>query len=456
MEIISGCFWPSADGAASRSRGTLRSTSCSDGDVGWALELDVPSSRAAAGPGDGLAVREAESPTATWYGVLGDASPATLVGVTHARSPRAVVQHVVIGAHLRTEETEVTAVRWLVAGASLQAGQESPTSLGRLSTWQPDQTRPVGLQLDLTDPVTFTGARVLAAEITRLWDVAAGLSTQIAQLSVQIGGRGRGAWIRQVDAQRVPLHERNGDFFHAHELDFDEVARWADRCHPWGKVTAMTLPQPVPIEVQVLIYGSALEGLHRRTFGRDAEQAIKARRLRDQARPTRLEDVTRPVLSRAVTAAVDAGIQYLDDQGVGQDSITVLRRRMREALNHVDEPSYRERLREVLDPVAELVPDLFDEDLDHWAGFMAALRNGQAHSLPQSTHGSVPNHDSFREVEQVLYLRWAETARWALRLALLLPALDPDKLRERVTSPKAPFQQDLLRLRQWGLYRTSE
>jgi len=99
-----------------------------------------------------------------------------------------------------------------------------------------------------------------------------------------------------------------------------------------------------------------------------------------------------------------------------------VRQRFTSALGFINEPSYAERLTELLTPVLDVAPGLVGPDVGGWIKAITALRNDQSHQLdPTST---------FEKADISEYLVLSVTGRWALRIRLLLELVTPNEMRK--------------------------
>ena len=121
-----------------------------------------------------------------------------------------------------------------------------------------------------------------------------------------------------------------------------------------------------------------------------------------------------PAARRVRKAATRAATETLKTRGIESTASAQILQRMSSSLAHLDEPSFRERLEQLLAPVNQAAPGLFGPRLADWTRGLAKVRNNEAHQLGGA--------DDFGDKEAALYLGYATSARWALRLALLQQA----------------------------------
>jgi hypothetical protein len=164
------------------------------------------------------------------------------------------------------------------------------------------------------------------------------------------------------------------------------------------------------------------EGLHRRLWPKDRMMSLgQARKTRQQA------------------------------QGAVDDSD--LQRRVGDALLHLEEPTYAERLHSLTELVTEAVPAATG-DTPEWERRIKAVRNGFAHqTAPRVTATDAGDDDEWQE-----YLVLLRTLRWVLTGALLLQTgITASRLGERLQQHE-PYRFLLRQAREWlpDLYPEAE
>lgn len=171
-----------------------------------------------------------------------------------------------------------------------------------------------------------------------------------------------------------------------------------------GLAAAVAHKNTGPLQEEVLVASSLIEGLHRRLpyqqlrFPNAPRHALK--RLGKAAREG---------------AASQAEIEHLDRQSA------------KDAVMFLDEVSFRMRATDIVSEVCAAVPEVAESVTD-LPRFLAGVRNELAHhQLPKSD----------RDLLEVRALRWivaSAVTRWLLRCLLLLRAgIDADLLHERIT-----------------------
>lgn len=168
-------------------------------------------------------------------------------------------------------------------------------------------------------------------------------------------------------------------------LGLYQLGRWLSRAGPLSPVPQLVAGVVVSssdrtLQNQLLELATAAEGLHRRLYpnqrGMTKKQARQAQRV-----------------------AGNAVLKELRDQVIG-------------ALGHLAEPTYRERLRVLVERACEVAPGVTG-DSEEWVGRVVASRNGFAHQL---------TGDKSREAELEEDLVLLRSLRWLLTTLLLLEA----------------------------------
>jgi hypothetical protein len=226
---------------------------------------------------------------------------------------------------------------------------------------------------------------------------------------------------RWLEVRRPELREAADDLLPVERVLLTRADLGVGHLATW--LAAATGLRPIPSQVaevatapdrtlanQLLDMATAAEGLHRRLRPRQRVMTrSQARAARRQAR-------------KAIT----------DPQ---------LRNRVVQALGHLEEPTYADRLHFLTQLCQEAVPGATG-DTPEWERRIRGVRNGFAHqTVPAS------QDDDDREWQEYLVL--LRSLRWVLTGALLQQAgLDPQRLRERLQQHQ-PYQFLLRQARQW-------
>ena len=309
------------------------------------------------------------------------------------------------GAHVRDMNEPCLGVRWTLpfGVARSTIGEPAQCAGGVVETWQYDGKR--GLSVVLDDPQTLSHLGDLTTHrFDALFAIASGIAVRPIHREVLLGSTGRWHSFGTDRDQESVSHPF--DFINPQDIDLQAVARWADQSSHLG-----TLPFVVSRERQALqpdahALSAALEGLHRHL---NADQM-----------PFR--NLPGGVLKSARNAAVKAGVESL--LGDGWEDEEYARKKFSDAVAFVGQISYAERLRELLPGVASLAPGMFGPELEGWIKHATKIRNEEGHQLG--------NNDDFGEQEVSSYFVFTESAKWALRLAMLLTVFPEITIRLRL------------------------
>jgi hypothetical protein len=226
---------------------------------------------------------------------------------------------------------------------------------------------------------------------------------------------------RWLEVRRPELREPADDLLPVHkvlltrpDLDVGHLAAWlgaAAQLRPIPSLVAEVATAPDrTLANQLLDMAIAAEGLHRRL--RPNERMMS----RGQAKSTR---------QQAREAIADHG----------------LRERVSQALAHLEEPTYAERLHFLTQLCEQAVPGATG-DTAEWEGRIKKVRNGFAHQTVPAAH----DEDDAEWQEYLILLR---TLRWVLTGVLLLhTGLDAERLRGRLQQHE-PYRFLLRQAREW-------
>ena len=209
----------------------------------------------------------------------------------------------------------------------------------------------------------------------------------------------------------APPNELNANaLLRREDLTVERFAKWIpfnDTLDGLASVAAR--PIKAPLETQVLVATSLVEGLHRRmpeTF----EQSKFARASPDVL--NRIKDAARHAARAAAT-----GRRNLDPQQV---DVAVMN-----AVSRIDDVDYLQRATDVVTKVCAVIPEIAESVAD-LPECLTMARNEMAHQS---------SLDQEKEPPEVRYLRWSVVASvtpWILRGLLLLEAgIDPSVLHDR-------------------------
>ncbi|MDD7833937.1 HEPN domain-containing protein [Paenarthrobacter sp. AB444] len=361
--------------------------------------------------GDPGAIAEDFAPR-TVMGELDEGTSVTLLGAqmdtTHPLfgplTQRFTGSVVVLGTHIDDQEHAISGIRWTWSMPSGLAGwlEDGPVNVtdgplsGTLRAWACAEMP--GLELELSDPVELRVARHGAmAAVTQLLVLWTGCDVDVSRVEIQLEG---GLWYECSAPENEAGRFSRTKLLPMTDLTLTALAKWT--------ILAFTL-DPLPyiasapagvLQIDAQAVASALEGLHRRLLG--------------DSRP--FAPISKGAVKRATQAAREAGVRVLLENGfVDADLAGKL---FSAALNHIDQPSYQQRLTEIAVPVVEIAPGLIGPELSAWVKSMKDIRNDQSHQLL----------DRFYEEEITQYHIASISGRWVLRLRILTEFVDPSQL----------------------------
>jgi hypothetical protein len=129
----------------------------------------------------------------------------------------------------------------------------------------------------------------------------------------------------------------------------------------------------------------------------------------------------RPIGKAAAQAATAALVKkrLLDPEDV-QTALT----RLTSTFSYFNQPTFEERLRDLLAPVLEVAPGLIgEEDLEAWIEDVRRARNMEAHRFARK-----PNEREVYRRRVDDYVQLSISTEWVLRIAVLLQLKVPPKL----------------------------
>lgn len=308
------------------------------------------------------------------------------------------------GAHVRASDF-VTGVRWNLNLDQTPAWMRHDavvTTAGELAPWVAGSSPGFSLELAEPEPLREAADR-WPSRVTSL--VTLGMAEEASVLTREV---------RLPDGTWHPygLPERkegvgDGELLQAYELGMPVVARWVDKLPQLGRYPFVASQDVGPVEVAGQVYATALEGLHRLLHPRG----------------TLFPGVSQNALNRARRAGVRAAADHLLDNE-GWSDRDVAEKVYRGALSKAGQPDYAARLTQLLEPLFGLLPPMFGGDLPRWVDLSRRIRNDESHGL--NGGGLLGEADYGR------YIVLQRTARWALRLVLLLEVFDESVLLEAV------------------------
>lgn len=258
---------------------------------------------------------------------------------------------------------------------------------GELSVWGVGHRS--GLEIVCESPATLRElAELLPNRLCALFTIACGIDVGPLRREVLIGTN----WF-QFGVDRPEPSSQETDLLPA-RVGLELLGQWIDLSSRLGVIPFVVRTQRSLLGAELFALAAGLEGLHRHLY------------VERHPFPT----VTKKGRARARKAAVAAGVAQLAQEGWADEEFA--KSRFSNALNHVGQMSYRERLRELLEPVAKIAPGLFGPSLDQWSRAMVDARNMEGHRLTSGDDESL-----MEEVGRYFVL--AESAKWGLRIAIL-------------------------------------
>lgn len=339
----------------------------------------------------------------TILGVLEDESKISLLDshmepdppVSIHKLQRFTGQRYVWGAHMVTDSAEVQGIRWTWNIASTQTGWTADSTTlvddpvrGELHSWQ--RGRDVGLEFLPDEPVPL---RTLLEEVQSpcsqvlgLWCAKRPPDTTQTEFLVE-----HEQWVSYTAATRMNPRLQVTGLLSMRDLRLTVFAYWlplAVQINPFHFI-ANSPTNVLQVDAQVL--ATALEGLHRRLY--------------DHERP--LSALSKKAVERSMKVARKAGVEALKNEGFADaERANDL---LLGVLNHIDQQSYAERVKQLAAPVANLAPGMFGPDLDEWVAMVKWIRNAQSHQLKVG----------FDESAVSVYYTASVACRWILSLTIL-------------------------------------
>jgi hypothetical protein len=310
----------------------------------------------------------------------------------------------VLGTHIDSDEHAINGIRWAWNFSSGDAGwlNDPPATVtdgpvrGALKPWA-FKNRP-GLEIELSDPVELRVVRqgVMTA-ITQFLVLWTGCSIDLSHVEIQLEDKN---WYKFS-----PPPSDGGKFSRTKLLPLNEITlqhlvRWLPLAFKLDPLPYIVSATAGVLQIDAQAVATALEGLHRR--------------LLEDRRP--FAPLSNGAVKRATRAARKAGVKDLVESGFEDEALAG--RLFSEALNHIDQPSYQQRVAELAAPVLSMAPGLCGPDLTAWVKTMKNIRNDQSHQLL----------DRFYDEEVTQYHIASLSGRWVLKLRILIEFVDPVRL----------------------------
>lgn len=303
-------------------------------------------------------------------------------------------------AHVDGFETEVERIRISLPTTifGIDSTDKFDTNIGTLSPWKDGSASGLEWTPSTSKTVGYC-VRFFPSIITSIYELWT--CQKISLNSIVLKFRNSG-WCKIHSSEQEFVTQRS-DLLATSQLTLAVIGKWLELTEIVGPIPHMALYNSVPLQLDAQFIGTALEGLHRRLhephnrFGPHASKGI---------------------LSRARKAAIDEAAKVL----AGTVDSEVVRRIYNESLGHAGDPTYSDRLNELLPKVEKVAPGLFGPSLQGWIRKMRDLRNIQSHGLEK--------HDNFGESEISEYYVMSISGRWALKISLLLELTTSENLRQ--------------------------
>lgn len=312
-------------------------------------------------------------------------------------------QSILWGVQVEGPDSKATAVRLRFNFSPTGWSDEDPvdTDSGRLRAWLGER-QVDGLEWEPSSPQTIENLMGGFPQVfTTLFHLWTGKPKSVTGIQVHIEGVGWCDLTRIGDGGSVK--QVYSPFLDLNQLTLKIVGKWLSMADQLGPIPFMVFPGNLVLQVDAFVVASALEGLHRRLHPEEK----------------RFEwDVSNSKLDKAKKAARTAGVETLQPTVESKEAV---QRAFREAVGHVEDLTFTERVTRLVNRCADLVPGLLGPSADDWTEDLKEVRNTQSHALPK--------HDGFGQDQVSLYYVMSRTGRWLLRIRLLLELVDDAHMR---------------------------
>lgn len=311
--------------------------------------------------------------------------------------------HLVLwGAHLLNDNALVGQARFQlplrIPGWMMDQAERG--SFGSVEAWQQGNTSGLCFQLDT--PIELSAMTrnftEICAVLMRLWT---GRPMETTNLQIQVSGSDWLDW--GVKREEEPALASRSEF-PLHQLRMKHLAHWMELAPTFGPLPFIAAKSVGVLQADAIVAAASLEGLHRRLHGPGQ----------------RFGSVSGKAVKRAVNEASTVGAQSLVHEGWENEAVA--KEAFRGALAHINELGFRDRLKQLAEPITEIAPGLLGPDPSAWAELVMRVRNAESHQLLTTNR--------FGESDISEYYVVAASARSALRLSLLMQVTGSDLLRE--------------------------
>lgn len=340
------------------------------------------------------------------FGELDDGTPLTLLD---AQTPGGIVgdsqefrgYRWISGAHVDSLDVVARAVRIYFNAAPGWGDQDEVTTASGLVRPIPAESGALELVLNEPAPIReLVQVRDALTNLMVLWTRDKKVGLLRTDLDILPDG-----WCTYGFARERTSTYWGSDLLPHQHLTLERVARWIDLAQTLGPLPFMATADANILQLDARTFAAALEGLH----------------LRLHEKQRMIPGASKSAIDKASKTAAEAAVARL------QDSVSELARetayeRYRRTLGHVADPTYAERLQELVEAYGDIAPGLLGPDPSAWIRDMTRIRNNESHqALPTNTFG---------EAEISKYLVYASSARWFLRICLLSTLADRALLTE--------------------------
>jgi hypothetical protein len=360
--------------------------------------------------------RVADFQPRTIWGDLSNGAKASAIGAQGGRrngfgfdfSQQFRCRRVVVGAHVDDQQV-YAAARFCLAEPhwALPSGEATTKDGSTLRVLPPDKDGKQWIEFEPTQPATLTYFDwQVMNPITTLYELVTDSSMVHRDFRVRL----------EKDSQWMPVYEGirgeagNGhDMIETKHLTPERLARWIDVRKDSDGLDAAVIDDRSgdTIQTRVLSLSAVAEGLHRKLFA-------------DPAHAKRVSAVSKRVCADARDAARAAAVAVLEGDQFTDEDRAEFAKAMDDALSHVNERTFRSRMRDLVDIAERVVPGI-TESFKDWPDAVCKARNTLAHQGNESL-------DDFEMFFELL-VAVQYSLVWVLRTVLLDRAgIDPETI----------------------------
>ncbi|MFF2821841.1 HEPN domain-containing protein [Arthrobacter koreensis] len=313
----------------------------------------------------------------------------------------------VIGAHIASMLSPISGIRWVWNARIGRAGEipdEVASLEGSLRSWELNGL--LGLEFLPRNPVAVRTLMEIQESCSQLiglwtgrWEVPQATVTQLL-----LGD----TWCDFETPEHLENMRVRSNLLALSDLSVQKMGAWMAQVNELYPIAHMINASIPTIEVDAQVRTTALEGLHRRLYDADRGQ-----------RP--FQGLSQAAVDRARRAAREAGVEVLAKEGTDR---AMARTRFQFALANVNELTYEERVRRLVEDIQEIASGMWGPDLQVWLSQTKKVRNVQSHLLPESRQA----------VDISKYFMITVTTRWTLTLRVLLDVVGSAKLKHALSN----------------------